>query len=351
MGRSLGGCRLVRTIGAVLSLLLTTLAAREASAQPMDDATRGAARTLGTSGVRAYMDGDYAVAKEQLERSFYLFPIPTLGLWSARALAKVGLLVEAAERYRRVSLLSVDVGDVAIQRAAQASAENERNELLPRIPGLTFRVVGAKLDEVQITVDGAVVDASQVSQGLAVNPGSHAVTAQRGDERVSNTLALSEGQHEEVELRFAELAAPSPAPSALPPAPPAPLPAEVPAPAPSLPSPDASTDRRRLTRTAGWIGVGLGGAGIGTGLVAYFIARSKHEAIEADGRCSDDLCESSASDLVDRYDTFRTMSIVGLIAGGVFGATGITLLVLSREPSADVSVAATGGSIAVRGTF
>jgi hypothetical protein len=357
MGRSLGVYRLARQHAALLSLL-ATLGAREAAAQATDDATRGAARTLGTSGVSAYMEGNYAVAREQLERSFYLFPIPTLGLWSARALTRVGLLVEAAERYRQVSLLPVDIGDVAIQRAAQASAERERGELLPRIPGLTFRVLGAKPEEVQISVDGAPLDGAQIAQGLALNPGNHAVTGQRGAERVSSTVALSEGAHEQVELKFAE-PAPRETPVALPAAPPA-LPAAVPAtpsPAPASPSSPAppptapSADPHRLARTAGWIGVGLGAAGLGTGVVAYFIGRSKYDAIEADPRCTDDMCDPDVRAAVERYDTFRTVSVVGLIAGGVLGATGITLLVLSREPSADVSVALAGSSITVRGAF
>jgi hypothetical protein len=333
-----------------LSLLLATLAAREASGQPTDDATRGAARTLGTSGVSAYMEGNYAVAKEQLERSFYLFPIPTLGLWSARALAKVGSLVEAAERYRQVSLLPVDIGDVAIQRAAQASAEQERNELLPRIAGLKFRVIGANVEDIQIAVDGAVLDASQVERGLDVNPGSHAVTGQRGDERFSSAVELLEGQRQTVELRLAERAAPSTAPvvsAASPsPLPVAPAPAPLPAPAPPL---DSSEDTHRLLRGAGWVSVGLGAAGLGTGVVAYFLARSKYQEIHA--RCPNDICEIEDRALVDQYDRRGTVSVAGLIAGGVFGAVGVTLLVLSRESSSDVSVTAAGSSIAMRGTF
>jgi ABC-type Fe3+-siderophore transport system permease subunit len=349
MRQALGVSRLARHCAPLLSLLLATLVARAAPAEPADDATRGAARTLGTSGVSAYLKGDYTVAKEQLERSFDLFPIPTLGLWSARALSKVGLLVEAAERYRQVSLLRVEVGDVAIQRAAQASAERERNELVPLIPGLTFRLVGAKAEDVQVAVDGAELDGAQVAQGVAVNPGRHQVTGQRGDERISNTLELLAGQRQEVELRFVELAPPSPAPGALPLGSRAVLPEPAPR-APQLSS-DASTDTHRLSRTAGWVGVGLGAAGIGTGVVAYFVGLSKHDAIEADPRCSGNVCQPEASEKVEHYDTVRTVSIVGLIAGGALGAAGITLLVLSREPSADVTVTAAGSSLALRGSF
>ena len=105
-----------------------------ASAQPDSEATQAAARALGYSGVAAYQAGDYATAQDQLEQSFELVKIPSLGLWSARALVKVGKWVEAAERYQQVAALPISFGDAAIQQAAKADAERERAELTPRIP-------------------------------------------------------------------------------------------------------------------------------------------------------------------------------------------------------------------------
>ena len=67
--------------GALLCLMSAHAAADEA-----DSATRDAARGLGLSGVEAYQAGDYDVASNRLEKAYSLINVPSLGLWSARAL-------------------------------------------------------------------------------------------------------------------------------------------------------------------------------------------------------------------------------------------------------------------------
>src|SRR5882724_10278109 len=73
-----------------------------AHAQDIDDATRAAARKLGTAGVESYQSGQFQVASEKLEKAYRMLQVPSLGLWSARALVKLGHLVEAQERYVKV---------------------------------------------------------------------------------------------------------------------------------------------------------------------------------------------------------------------------------------------------------
>src|SRR5690606_14260666 len=89
-----------------------------------DSTTRAAARKLGTSGVEAYQAGDYQGASEKLERAYATLKVPTLGLWSARALIKLNRWVEAAERLLAVTRLDAS-GDVQVQQAARAEAEQE----------------------------------------------------------------------------------------------------------------------------------------------------------------------------------------------------------------------------------
>src|SRR5690349_3336121 len=73
---------------------------------PSDDATRAVARELGVEGIQAYQANDVSTADQKLEKAYRLFAAPTLGLWSARSRAKLGRLVEAAERYRQVVQIS-----------------------------------------------------------------------------------------------------------------------------------------------------------------------------------------------------------------------------------------------------
>src|SRR5262245_41613860 len=102
----------VRTL--LLSLSLG-LGVAHAQSKSVDPATRAAARDLGSAGVKAYQEGDYATATEKLEKAYALLPMPSLGLWSARALAKQNKLVAASERYLEVGRLEVSGGDAEVQ--------------------------------------------------------------------------------------------------------------------------------------------------------------------------------------------------------------------------------------------
>jgi Tfp pilus assembly protein PilF len=93
-GRALIPCLL-----GVLSLAGTALA-------EVDDATRASARQLGYAGVEEFQGGQYESARAKLEKAYRVLKAPSLGLWSARALEKLGKLVEASERYLEVTRLS-----------------------------------------------------------------------------------------------------------------------------------------------------------------------------------------------------------------------------------------------------
>lgn len=115
-----------------------------------DDAARATARRMATAGVEAYQRDDYATAVDKLARAYQVLPVPSIGLWLARALAKQGLLVEAAERYLEVSRLPTTTGDTAVQASAQNEAVTELQALTPRIPSVVVHVEGAKANEVQL---------------------------------------------------------------------------------------------------------------------------------------------------------------------------------------------------------
>src|SRR4051812_32633181 len=121
---------------------LVCLLAAHAGAQPADTVTRDAARALGLSGVEAYQAGNYDAASDKLEKAYALMNVPSIGLWSARALAKRNLLVEAANRYFEVASLQLPQGDAAVQRQAQVDAQTELELLRSQIPKLAIRVGG-----------------------------------------------------------------------------------------------------------------------------------------------------------------------------------------------------------------
>lgn len=282
-----------------------------ALAQNGDDANRASARALGNEGIDAYDRGDDATAIDKLERAYRVVPIPTLGLWLARALARSGRLVEASERYGEVIRLEVTTGSVAAQREAQERAEVELAQLLPRIPCLDIAVEGAAPEAVEVAVDGAVVPTALLGVPRRVNPGTRTVTAGLGDQVVTEHVTLTEGQRAAVVLRFT--GGDSAAAVGSPAAPPVPTAVES--------APDASRARRPAMA---WVALGVGAAGFVVGGTTGGLAMAKRSSLADD--CEGDYCREPAFPDVDRYNSLRTVSTVGFVIGGVGVVAGVGLL-------------------------
>lgn len=302
-----------------------------AHAQEQDTATRAAARGLGVSGVENYQAGRYEQASDELEKAYGILRVPSLALWSARALVKRGLLVEAAERYLEAASLQAPVGDAAVQKQAIADAKNEATELKPRIPTLRVRVLGAQPSDVVVTIDGKTVPGGLLESPRLVNPGAHEVAATRGSERVIEKVDLSEGQRRELSLRFSADAT-SAVPKQEPPAP-----RRAPSDAPTSPPESATQTRRALAIVA----LAAGGAGLVLGGVAGGLAYRKKAELDDTGKCTDG-CPSSLSDDVDQLHLYRPLSTAGFIAGGVLTGLGVVLWVTApsatgRETRAQVT--------------
>lgn len=326
------------------ALLSSALAlATPAAAQAPDEATRTAARALGTAGVEAYQANDFAAAADKLEKAYALLHAPSLGLWSGRALVKLGKWVEAADRFLETTSLQVPAGDYAVQKRAQADAAAELAALKPRIPSVVVEVEGAELADCVISVDGVVVASSLLGAGRLVNPGTHRIDARHGDDQTHAEVTLAEGEQKTVALEFG--APPLPAAPAVVPAAAAPAPA-APAPARS----DAREAAPPAQRTWGWVAIGAGGVGLVAGGVTGLVAVGKKSGIDGNPNCHGNRCAPSEQSAVDTYDTCRTLSTVGFYAGGALAALGVVLLVTA--PSKASAQAYVGpGSAGVRGTF
>jgi hypothetical protein len=305
----------MRSLAVVCFLLLL---AGTAGAQKVDPATRGAARTLGNDGVKAYQANDYATASEKFEKGYSLLKAPSLGLWSARALAKLGKLVEASERYLEVTRLTVSGGDEAVQKQAQADARTELDALTPRIPTIVIALEGAAPAEVTVSLDGVDLAAEIVGESRPANPGHHVVIGRRGEEEVRAEANLAEGEQKTMRVVFTPLPAGAAAPAA--------------ATQDSGPPPSEYKGKPGSTqRLLGWIAVGVGGAGLAVGGVFGSMAMGTQSDLDDSGDCADQKCGPDQQDKVDTLATQRTISTVGFIAGGVLAATGIVLVVTAPK--------------------
>lgn len=310
------------------------LVSLHAVAQQQESASISAARALGTSGVEAYLDGRYEQATDELEKAYAILRVPSLALWSGRALDKRGRLVEAAERYTEAADLQLPAGDAAVQKQAVSEAAAELAKLRPRIPSLTVQLVGAEASEVEVQLDGKPLRASLIGSPRLVNPGAHEVVATRGSQRVSATETLTEGQRKSVELRLEPALSPTPASNT-----------GVTAGADVGPSPRSSR------KTWAIVALATGGAGLALGGVTGALALGKRKELEDSGLCNDGCAPSTAGD-VDSLDRYRLLSTIGFIAGGALAAGGVVLWVTAPSSTGTHARAELlPNGFAVKGTF
>lgn len=300
------------------------------------------ARELAKQGLQAYDAGRYEEAADKLGKAYEVVHVPTLAVNQARALVKLGKLVAASELYLDAQRIPKEKSWQSTQTDAQRDAEKEREELLPRIPRLTVSIKGAGPTGVDVLIDGSPLPAAMIGSEQLQDPGTHKVQGSHGTELVVETISVKEGDHASVTLQFKLVSASAvqrgpnapnqqneaqPLPMAAPP--PAPLAAKAaPQPAAVAPSNKGSTQK-----TLGWIGVGVGGVGLVAGAVTGFMAISKRSALSDSRLCNEDLtrCAPEASSRVDSYNIFRTISSIGLLAGGALAVTGVTLLLTSPK--------------------
>jgi hypothetical protein len=322
--------RAVLVLSLVLGFPLT------AFAQENSKVSRAAARDLGTEGVAAYKRGAYPEALDKLQRAYEVVRVPTLGLWSARALVQLGRWIEASERYLEVGRLDPNSGaNAAIQEKAKADAQKELAELRPRIPGFALTVQGAPSADVSLSLDGGALPTALVGTKLSLDPGKHQLEVRYADQVQRVDVVGVEGKVVPVSVQFRQVAPSSAAPNAA-----------TAATASSEPMRDGSSHPRR---TLGFVAVGVGSAGLLIGGVYGVLATKQHGDLEAS--CQSGHCFASKTDDVDSYNTARSVSSIGLIAGGVIGVAGLVVALTAPTSQSSVSLVVSPRSLALRGAL
>lgn len=304
-----------------------------------------AARTLGYAGIEAYQSGDYLLADEKLGRAYRVLPVPSLGLWSARALVKLNLLVAASQRYAEVTSSRLEAGDPAIQRDAKRDAERELAALLPQIPSVTLRLEGAAPDDVEVTINGVRIESKALAAPILVDPGERLIEGKRGAQRVQLRLAVAAQQHASALLDFRSKADTTGASIGAAAAPPPTLGLSA---ADTVALHTAETDEARSTwRTLGWSAVAVGGSVLAFSGIAGLIAWNK----KGDLDCSRHPCRSSDPATVDSYNAWVHASTIGYISGGLIAGAGVVLLLRYPARDTDLTVGVGPGTANVTGHF
>jgi hypothetical protein len=293
-----------------------------AAAQQDDPAMRSAGRKLALDGIALFQQGKAPEASEKLEKAYQLLPVPSVALWSARALEKRGLLVEASERYMEAGRMSGFKGDQDVQLQAQKDAARELDGLTARIPSLVIAVSPAGASHPVVTLDGKPVPPALLGEEQPVNPGTHQIDVTLGERKLSRRVTLAEAEKKTETIRLDSDAQGTSAPSS------SPIGVAGDASEPA----DAGAGSSSTQRTVAYVALVAGGAGLAVGGVTGVLALSKRGSLEDNPGCNaaESVCLPSQRSEVESLDTLRTLSTVGLIAGGVLATTGVVLLLTSK---------------------
>jgi len=318
-------------------------APREAATGDVSKANQDLARSVAVTGREAFNAGDYETALALFRRAYALFPAPTVVLYEARSLEKMGRLIEAVEAYERTTQIPVDSSAPARFTEAVAAARQEGRDLRARIPTLTLQVQGVSGHDpnLEIQINGKAIGAAQLGHALNLDPGTYHVSGSVSPERRNeHQTLLAAGNNVTVVL---DLSAPRP---------------NVPAPNESEPTSLPSSATRREFSPFMYVAGAVGIAGLGVGVVTGIMASGKHS--EAEELCEDQKCVSGSSgpDTVNDFRKLRTVSTfsygigaAGIAAGVVFWLTADTSPATEQAASTSVEPWLTPETAGIRGTF
>lgn len=304
---------------------------------------REAARKLAAEGFEALERRNYPVAEDRFRRADALVHAPTLVVDHARALAGLGRLVEAHERYELVLREGLAPNAPWQWRMALADATRELQALKPRLAWLTLRVKGPV--EPNVLVDNKVVPVAALGVRRATDPGTHSVTVSApGFAPKEEMVSLDEGQVLAVEIELDPVSGSAKLPSSRPRQ--QRRPTELPPLVGSDESSSAAPDN-----TLAYVLLGFGALGIAAGSVTGGLALGARSDLAT--HCADGVCvPKTPRELaehrndIDQYHLWGTLSGIGFAVGAGAAAAGVTILLL-REDSESKSPSKVEASIGV----
>jgi hypothetical protein len=298
---------------------------------PVLDKKRANARKLATDASNDYRMGRFQDAYDNFNRAFKLVGVPALGVWSARSLRQMDRLVEASERYREVLKAGTSPDNPESYQSALADARAELDELLPLIPHLKISLENARPEDVEVNIDGELVDPALIGARQQVNPGSRKVTATRAGEVVEREIRLAEGDNREIVLTF------RPGYKAL---------------TLDEPSTEATRPQQGFTplQVVGIVAMSGGGALLATGIVTTVIGLGQQEKLRQN--CTGGACPPEFHSDVNNFNTMKLVSTASLIGGAALGGIGAAIY-FSGKPKEEKGVAllVTGNTVGLCGEF
>jgi hypothetical protein len=311
-----------------------------ASALAQTDDEKITARSLGQEGQAALDKGDMKTAEDRFHRAVLIFdnakaPVPpTLLLGYARGAAGSHHYIAAEEAYNRMIRAGLPPGAPAPFVKALEDAKKEIESVSPHIARVTINVTGC--DNPSVTLDGAPVPSMILGIKKPVDPGTHEVKASApGCKAQAASFTVEDGKEATSSLTLEK----EPTTNVTPPTgtgattttTPNTTPTTSPTTTTTVPPETASGGGNGL-KIAGFVALGIGGAGVIMGAVTGGIALGKHGDLQKVCGPTGDACPASAQSTINDYKTMGALSTVGFIVGGVGIAAGLAMVLLAPSP-------------------
>jgi hypothetical protein len=339
--RALRAC-LVLTTSLLLALPATSSAQTAQPSAPSPSTTAPApsgppsaadlesARELFKEGRELRQSGDLKRALERFKAAHAYGQTPVTALELGRTHIQLGELIEGREVLLSVARMKVQPDETEKSAAARTEAADLAEEVKKRIPTVVVKLTGIASDSAAVLqVDGFAVPVVGLTGIRKVNPGKHVVFAKAGAHEETRNIELEESKTQDLTIDLTGAGAAAPV-------------------GPVVPGESGPKEISPVT----WIGLGVGALGIGVGAVTGIVALGK--ASKVDKACTSTHCPPSAQSAVDSGRTVATISTIGFAVGGaglVTAAVGYFLLSKPKASATGVMPFVTASSIGLDGSF
>lgn len=294
----------------VIGLLMAPCGRGEAAPSGRDEAARRAARPYAEKGFELFSSGEYAESLEQFRRAEARYHAPPHLLYMARALRRLGRLVEARGLYQRILDDRVDEAAPQAFHRAVVEARAEVGELVERIPTVVLEISGTSLDRATVVIDGRHYGA--LPETIPLDPGEHSIEVTApGAATEARSIELEPGETRRIPIAL---------------------------------RPEAGEGAAAPFVVPGLVCLGVGGASLLVSAITGGVSLS--EAADIDDQCQGDRCPPTLEGDADRAKTLGHVSTATFVLGLATAAAGATLLFVAEgredEPTLALHLSASG---------
>jgi hypothetical protein len=326
-----------RLLGPTLGLFCTVaqLYPSVARAEDASAAETGAARSLAVDGLKLAQANNCADAVPKLERAEKLYHSAVVASRLGECDINIGRLVEGTEILRKVLREPQPAEPTPALVKALERAQRVLDAAKPRIAGLTVKVVAVQ--DMSVKIDGVAVPSALVDTEIPTDPGDHAVDVSAPGFLKSGTrISVAEGERKTVSLTLSRdpNAVIAPAPTAAAAAgKDASAPPQSSANNPSLAASASAPEPHAPNRTAAYLSLGVGAAGVVAGSVLGLMTIQQHKDLQ--NQCPNNVCAPGKQDDLSSAKHLGNFSTVAFGVGGAGLLLGTVLFFTATPSNAD----------------